>query len=808
MRRCATQVHANLLPARRLHVIGESSPPRAITAHTILSPHESTMHPATLPRTILLMSCSLLLWGCERGPQSQPNAEEAPTEAAVTEHTSAPTEATDLAEPEPQPAPAPAALAEAPRIDLLHNRYRWHVWRDGLVVPMASESFRKYTQEYRRPFGPVVQANGVPGRVMERRGAELRIPWEDDGAATARIWVHGVTRGQRIQLNINGEMAGVEPIGDAWTELVIPIKAGLLKPGENEVLLQARKSSRVGGERTWGLYHSIEFVPGEVKAAGSKPALDVVQAHAVGEQTKQGLSGFERMRIFVEIPPTAHLSVATAGAKDVRVTAQTFDGEPVTLLEQTPEDADVWTQHRVDLEQFAGRLVAFEFHSDDAETVWGHPFIGVEEAAMRPAPPPAKNLILLVIDALRSDRLALYTDTRVDTPRMTAAGDSAVVFLHNQAASPSSPPSHGSIQTGMIPRVHGVVGDSARLDAGTPMISTQLEDAGIATAYYGNNPFGMGRLEKPGKWTAFHQPNKEGKGIDCTVLIDEMLGFARRQHDAGERFFISSLPYEPHTPYRYHEGISEKYHDGGWGPPVGKSVDGYLLGDVAGGDIVLNKDQWSQLKALYDGEVEYMDQCFGQLVDGLKERGLSEDTAIVLTSDHGEGMFEHGMMGHAFGHYAELANVPLVLYAPGLVEEGAGPKKVDVVTSHLDIAPTVLELMGVTPSERIQGVSVVEMARRQGTWAPRVVSLEYGKSFALRSKRFKLIVDYSGDESLYDLQTDPTEQRDLMGENPFALRYMRDMTGFFLEHRSDWHMATWGDWGNHGAGFVRHIEGE
>jgi arylsulfatase A-like enzyme len=387
---------------------------------------------------------------------------------------------------------------------------------------------------------------------------------------------------------------------------------------------------------------------------------------------------------------------------------------------------------------------------------------------------------------------------------MTGAADNAVVFLHNQAASPSSPPSHGSIQTGMIPRVHGVVGDRARLDDGTPMISTQLGAAGIATAYYGNNPFGMGRLEKPGEWTAFHQPNKEGKGIDCTVLMDEMLRFAREQHEAGKRFFISSLPYEPHTPYRYHEGISEKYHDGSWGPPVGKSVDGYLLNDIVNGSKTLNESQWAQLRALYDGEVEHMDECFGQFVDGLEKAGLGDDTAIVLTSDHGEGMFEHGRMGHAFGHYSELANVPLVIYADGLISDG--PRKVETVTNHIDIAPTVLDLMGVEPSDRVQGESVLPIALRQGPWTPRVVSLEYGKSYALRSKRWKIIVEYDGTESLYDLQTDPTEQKDLVEENDFALRYLRDLAGFFLEHRKRWRAADWGTIGNHGAGFIAAVE--
>src|SRR5690606_14574704 len=107
------------------------------------------------------------------------------------------------------------------------------------------------------------------------------------------------------------------------------------------------------------------------------------------------------------------------------------------------------------------------------------------------------------------------------------------------------------------------------------------------------------------KWTEFHQTSKEGKGIDCTALVPEMLDFAKRQHLAGKRFFISSLPYEPHTPYRYHEGITDKYHEGPWGPPVGKNVNGDLITAVSSGRVKLTEAQLAQYIALYDGEVEY-----------------------------------------------------------------------------------------------------------------------------------------------------------------------------------------------------------
>src|SRR5690606_11122595 len=238
---------------------------------------------------------------------------------------------------------------------------------------------------------------------------------------------------------------------------------------------------------------------------------------------------------------------------------------------------------------------------------WAGPRIVLERTNVLKRPPPYQHAILVVVNALRSDRLEVYGKTRVQTPRMTAWAREGVVFLNNQAASPSSPPSHGSIQTGMIPRVHGVTGHTAQLAPGTPMISMQVVDAGIAAGYYGNNAFGMVRLQKPGRWTEFRQPAQDGLGIDCTALIPEMLKFADAQVKAGKRFFISSLPYEPHVPYRYHPQISDRYFDGPWGDKVGKTVTGDDLGAISSGRKKLSDRELAQLVALYDGEVEYFD---------------------------------------------------------------------------------------------------------------------------------------------------------------------------------------------------------
>ncbi len=765
------------------------------------------------------------------------------------------------------PSPPPIVLDDTPSINILHNRFLMHLSpRDsqaGIYIPLASEGVRKYSQEYRNPFGDVVKRDGRKGRVLSSRSLLLRLPWltawsANAGSATLRLRIHGLVAGQKLSMNLNGKRLTNIGLQAGWQETDIEISdISRLRAGENEVRLFLGKR---GPNRDYALLHSLSLVPatpnvkpnanadtetpGAAAAAGiSWPPLSPVAEVAIGGDTMPALTGFARMTLYSEIPQQAYLHFHTgvdsadndtgspASNKDVdfRIYAHVATGDIAAEQSKTVElfrhraGPGMWQEHYVDVAEIAGKLVALHFESSSADgAAWAKPRIALPQAAMRQRPKTFANTILLVIDALRSDRLALYGETRVATPHMTADGRArGVVFLHNQAASPSSPPSHGSIQTGMIPRVHGVAGDKSQLKPGTPMISTQLEDAGVRTAYYGNNPFGMARLKEPGGWTAFHQPNQEGKGIDCTVLMKEMLTFAEKHGKAGERFFISSLPYEPHTPYRYHEGITDAYYDGPWDPVVGKSVDGVLLGKLSSGSTTLNQRQWQQLKALYDGEVAHMDGCYKQLVDGLNSLGLREDTLIVITSDHGEGMFEHGRMGHAFGHYAELANVPFVLVGDGLLP-GDGIV-IDTVSSHLDIAPTILDLMGVTPDQRIQGSSLMPVLLRQGPWTPRVMPLEYGRSYALRSQRWKYIVDYQGQESIFDLASDPTEQVNLLRagtgadssspspsfsgppNGPMALRYMRDIAGIFLIYRSVWRMDTFGTFNNHGRGFLEHL---
>jgi len=707
------------------------------------------------------------------------------------------------AENKPAPPVPPAANAPAgpvldesgPSMNLLTSSALWHLYGQGLVIPCAGEGFRKYSQEYTNPWRGTAKLDEHVGRTLGSTAATLRFPWNaDTGEARIIVRVHGGSAGKKLSVRINGRPIKNATLESGWQQLTLPVPAKVLVPGENTLALAAGKKNAV--------FHSIDIAPGK-PAEGQEetwPAATPVARVQVAGQERDGLTGFSRLMMPVEIPQDGWLVVgtaATAGAVRFQVSVTAEDQPTKVLLDEKQEPGSMH-ERRLSLAEFSGKLVALELSSGDGHAAWISPRILLPKATIAPRPQPARNLVMLVADALRADKLPMYADSRVRTPNIVkAAQATGVSFTSTQAASPSSPPSHASIQSGCMPRVNGILGDKAKVNPGTPMVSAILAKAGMATDFIGDASFAMNRLKPVSTWNEFHMPNAEGKGGDCSAVVKQILTFADKQ--AGKRFFVSAVAFEAHTPYIYHEGTTEHYYDGPMDPAIGTHPDGVILTAIVGGKLKMTPERWGQLKGLYDGEVEHFDECFGALTEGLKSRGLGDNTDIVILADHGEGFLEHGSMGHAYGNYAELTNVPLVFFLPGL---GRG-QKIPTVVSHTDVVPTILDVLGVEPDARVQGESLVPMILRQGPWTPRVMPSEYGRSYSLRARSLHYVVDYAGNELLYDTAADPAEKTEINTKRPLALRYFRDLAGIYLAHRAHWHEATWGTINNHRPGFGR-----
>jgi arylsulfatase A-like enzyme len=686
-----------------------------------------------------------------------------------------------------------------PKMDLIASQTLWHVYRPGLVISFAGEGFRKYSQEYSNPWKATSTVEDQTGRVLGGTAAVLRFPWTGDTSeATVVVRVHGSSCGKKLSLRMNGKPIKNTNLENGWQQVTAAVPTGLLAKGENSLAVAAGKKG--------GLFHSIEIVPGKAAQAPDWPAPSPVAQVTIAGKSTASLTGFARLMMPLEVPQQGWLVVrtaATSGPVRFQISAAE-EGQPSKKLLDEKQDAGSVRERQVSLAGFGGRLVALEFavvEGRPVDAAWLAPQILLPLAKVAERPKPARNVIVLVADALRADKLPMYGETRVRAPNIAkTAQDMGVTFTATHAASPSSPPSHASIQSGCMPRRHGILGDKSKVNPGTPMVSAILSKAGIATDFVGDASFAMRRLLPASKWDEYHQPNAEGKGGDCSGVVQQIFAFVDKHKD--QRFFVSSVAFEAHTPYIYHEGITEHYYGGAFTDDIGKHPDGNTFGAILSGKIKMTPDKWGQLKGLYDGEVEHLDTCFGLLMDGLRSRGLGDDTSVVLLADHGEGFLEHGSLGHAYGQYAELTRVPLVFFVPGL---GHG-QKIPTVVSHTDVVPTIVDLMGVPADERVQGQSLLPMILRDGGWTPRVVPSEYGRSYSLRAQQLHYVVDYGGNEYLYDLAADPTEKTDLKDKRPLALRYFRDMAGIYLAHRAEWHAATWGTLNNHGPGFVAGTE--
>jgi choline-sulfatase len=694
-----------------------------------------------------------------------------------------------------QVARPPALDAKGPVMDLLASRALWHLYREGLVIPFGSEGFRKYSQEYNNPWRGLAVLDEREGRTLGTKAATLRFPWDaDTRAAIIVVRLHGGSAGKKLSVRLNGRPIKSTTLAAAWQQATMTVPPRLLVKGENSLALAVGKKGAV--------FHSIEIVPGEGPVSeGDWPAAAPGVNLSFPAGQREALGGFARMWMPLEVPQDGWLlldTVVQANPARLQI-AVAAEGQPARLLldeKQPPGERERWFP----LTNLGGKLVALELsvrEGNPAEVAWLAPRILLPAATVRLRPVPAKNVILLVADALRADKLPMYADSRVRVPNIAkAAAEIGITFTSTQAASPSSPPSHASIQSGCMPRRHGILGDKSKVNPDTPMVSAILAKAGVATDFVGDAGFAMNRLKPASTWSEFHVPSKERKGGDCQAVVKLMLDFADKQ--AGKRFFAAGVAFEAHTAYIYHPGTTEHYYDGPFDDVIGKRPDGVQLTAIVRGTLKMTPERWAQLKGLYDGEVEHLDGCFGALRAGLAARGLGDNTPIVLLADHGEGFLEHGSMGHAYGQYAELTNVPLVIFAPGL---GHG-QKISTVVSHTDVVPTIIDLMGVAPDARVQGESLLPMILREGPWVPRVEPSEYGRSYSLRSRNLHYLVDYGGKESLFDIAADPAEKTEIKDRRPLALRYFRDLAGIYLAHRAAWRTATWGTLNNHKAGFA------
>ena len=379
------------------------------------------------------------------------------------------------------------------------------------------------------------------------------------------------------------------------------------------------------------------------------------------------------------------------------------------------------------------------------------------------------NVLLITFDTTRADRIGSYGNARIETPRLDGLAAEGVRFAQAMAAVPITAPSHSSILTGRYPIAHGVRDNGLFVLADDQLTLAEiLRREGYATAaavgaYPVTEQFGFSQ-----GFDLFddHLTGVFEDYLGHRVVPKERLFFDERRaaqvneavlpwidaHADGP-FFTWVHYFDPHQPFEPPPPYDQLYADD-----------------------------------LYNGEIAYADSRVGFLLDHLESLGVLDRTLVVMTADHGEGLGEHNELTHAVLAYNSTLHVPLIIRPP----RGAAPPGtvVDTRVTTVDIAATILDLLGIEAPDTFQGRSLAPLWGEQAGSPPTTTYAEnissrlthgWGELRVLYDGPYKYI--HGPRPELFDLETDPGEMDNLAASRPEDVVRLRDtLRGFLKTH--------------------------
>ncbi len=407
------------------------------------------------------------------------------------------------------------------------------------------------------------------------------------------------------------------------------------------------------------------------------------------------------------------------------------------------------------------------------------------------APQPA-YVVLGSIDTLRADHVSAYGYARQTTPQIDRLAAGGVRFAQAFAAASWTLPSHASLFTSQLPSRHGVQHERVALPAAATTLAETLSAAGFATAGFVSWVYVGARYGLAQGFDVYRELidvsrlefASGGGAARAESVIDAALGWLgsapRQPFFLFVHLFDPHMDYAPPQPYDTLFGGDPAASDGRYASV--RPYIAYLHADPPPPLPMLARER---ITALYDGEIRYADDQLGRLLRALERRG--EECIVVVLSDHGEELGEHGSFeGHGWTLYDEVLRVPLVLRLPGAEAAGA---VVEAPVTLLDVAPTVLDALGLPVPGSFQGTSLMPLIRGAAAPGGRLLFAQTQRSGtrlrAVRGERWKRIevadagaarlgLPVRQGTELYDLDSDPGEQH---AQRDDALPVARSLAG-------------------------------
>ena len=348
--------------------------------------------------------------------------------------------------------------------------------------------------------------------------------------------------------------------------------------------------------------------------------------------------------------------------------------------------------------------------------------------------------------------------------------------------------SHASLFTAMYPAEHKFIAEKAKLNKDFVTLPEAIKPTGHTTVGFMGNGFidafwGFGE-----GWDLLKNHIHDGGGLRAADLRQAAQTWLNV--NIMKPFFLYIGTIDAHVSWRAHEPWIAKYDPEPYVGPFVKACLDPQLDNIVAGKMKINDRDKKRIEALYDSDVSYNDQQFGELIKYLQSKGHLDDTMIVLLADHGDEMYEHGKIGHGQSLHEELVHIPFVISYPPLFPPG---KEVDEGVELIDVMPTILDALdGKLPADA-QGESLVPLAQGQGAGYPRpAIASQYELAHTMRLGRWKLWVGGSGEVKLIDAASDPLGRTELENDHPYERRFVTDALSLWMAYQSKWHKTRWG----------------
>jgi len=378
------------------------------------------------------------------------------------------------------------------------------------------------------------------------------------------------------------------------------------------------------------------------------------------------------------------------------------------------------------------------------------------------------NVLLIVIDTLRADHLGCYGYEKTTSPQIDRFSKTGVQFQNVYCQMPTTGPSHAAIFTSRYPRNHGVLKNGWILPNTYQTIAETLKKnyyttSAIVSSFVLSSKFGYSQgfdnyddeISKEGsiphsKLGEEHKVTEESEQR-ADITTRKAVNWIRKNRD--DKFFLWVHYYDPHWPYE----------------PPKSYVKDFLK---------KNMNRNEKIVANYDGEIRFVDDEVGKLLNAVKSLELDSNTLIIIMSDHGEGLGQHGWMRHGMFLYDEQCRIPLIMKFPNVIPENL---RINNFIEAIDVAPSILDLLGLESEKGFIGKSFLPMFQGEKPFPFNPVFLERrhykagkwgdveirGNKFAVREKNFKYIWAPEKDtKELYKIDDDPKELYNVVKEYP------------------------------------------